>query len=621
MSKKKPTKISSEELLNAESIFAEAKKLLDQKINTISGILERMQDGFFAMDKRWRITYFNKEAERLTGKNREEVLGKNFWKLFPTAADTIAHPMYQHAMTTGESVNFEMFSKLFNAWYVIHAYPSDSGLSIFFKNVTQRKKQEEQIKLMNHRYELAAKATSDALWDWDILTDTGYLSQRYADVYGIPSEQEQVLKVWQERIHIDDRDKVVLSLFAALNNPSKDQWQEEYRFYRADNSLAHVLDRAFIVRDDKGKAIRMVGSKRDVTREYEVDRELRRLSKVVTETSAAVVITDPQERITWVNKAFVDITGYSQEEVLGRKPAPLLQGPGTDPQTKKYLRQKIDGLEPFKCEILNYHKNGSEYWLEMKGEPIKDSLGNVESFFSIQSDISERIAMQNKLMAQQLEMQQKISKAIIETQEHERTEMGKELHDNVCQIIATTKLYLENIQHFPEQARDFTNKGIDLCTLALNEIRGIAHQLVAPNTDHQNLRLLIDDMLNHYRVFKQFTVDFSYDLKDMQQPSDISLTIYRIVQEQMNNIVKYARATKVTVSLSCKEDQLYLVMKDDGVGFDVSKKATGLGLNNIRNRAGLYNGKMVLHSQPGKGTTLTISFPNLGCSTTSIHAA
>jgi PAS domain S-box-containing protein len=201
---------------------------------------------------------------------------------------------------------------------------------------------------------------------------------------------------------------------------------------------------------------------KDITQKKADENNVKRLSLVAEQTDNVVILTDAEQNITWVNRAFTQISEYSFDEALGKNPGQFLQGINTSSKTKAYLKQQIQNGEPFNCEIINYSKSGKEYWMHMKGQPIKNAEGKVEQFFAIQTDITERIELQKAIIDEKIAAQKEVSKAIISTQEKERSEIGQELHDNVNQILATIKLYIENIKSFPDHSKAFIDKSIAL---------------------------------------------------------------------------------------------------------------------------------------------------------------
>jgi two-component system sensor histidine kinase UhpB len=199
-------------------------------------------------------------------------------------------------------------------------------------------------------------------------------------------------------------------------------------------------------------------------------------------------------------------------------------------------------------------------------------------------------------------------------QEKEREEIGKELHDNINQILASTKLYLElargeNRGLFPEAIE----KSYENINLAMGEIRQLSKQLVPPTLDTplgDSLTGLTEELMaiTPIEVLLE-TGGFDEDLLD----ETIKLTLYRIVQEQLNNILKYAAANRISISIETANDTVYMKITDNGVGFDPQKKAKGIGLRNIDSRVKFYRGTAAVHSMPGQGCAIEISIPLQGC--------
>jgi len=118
--------------------------------------------------------------------------------------------------------------------------------------------------------------------------------------------------------------------------------------------------------------------------------EQRKLSQVASRTDNLVIISDPDGRTEWVNEAYERVTGYTLAEVYGKKPGDVLQGPETDPETVAYMRKQLRKREGFNCEVLNYHKAGHTYWVEVEVQPAYDNEGVLTHFIGLQNDITER---------------------------------------------------------------------------------------------------------------------------------------------------------------------------------------------------------------------------------------
>jgi PAS domain S-box-containing protein len=353
----------------------------------------------------------------------------------------------------------------------------------------------------------------------------------------------------------------------------------------------------------------LVANSRDITDRKEFGDKIARLSKIAEETSNAVVTTDASGHITWVNKAFEEITGYVFQEVKGKKPGALLQGPLSNPDTIAYMRQQLQKGEPFDVELINYTKKGTPYWMQINCQPQLDNNGTLLGHFAIQTDITERKRLQHQLQEEVRQRQKRITSAIVTAQENERTELSHELHDNVNQILNTVFLYLEMASD-GNGSLEMVAKAKEMVQFSIEEIRQISKRLAVPHLTKRNLKHAILELVHTIAVTGKLKIQFTDDgLEGRYVPTDAQLVLYRITQEHLTNIIKHAAAANVTIAISVKANTLRLQIADDGRGFDLRQKRKGIGLQNMRNRVETANGKITIKSQPGQGCTLMVSLP------------
>jgi len=209
------------------------------------------------------------------------------------------------------------------------------------------------------------------------------------------------------------------------------------------------------------------------------------------------------------------------------------------------------------------------------------------------------------------EIEKKIMQASIDAQEREREEIGRELHDNVNQILTTARLYLETIHETPNEQESIIRRSSEIITSAIEEIRKLSRNMTQSFYKEIGLKLSIEDLLQNIRQLPEhIEVSFAFDLPAEPLLDDtLKTTLFRIVQEQLNNVLKHAAATSIRVSLQEEGDTIFLRIIDNGTGFDTRKKREGIGINNIINRAELFNGQVNIDSAPGKGCALTVNFP------------
>lgn len=233
-----------------------------------------------------------------------------------------------------------------------------------------------------------------------------------------------------------------------------------------------------------------------------------------------------------------------------------------------------------------------------------------------------RKAMEKRMAKERLEQQRRVSAALLEGVEKQRLDMSRELHDNVCQMLASAKLFIEVsvAEHNIQSER--VQQGVDYLMEALNEIRRLSHELAPPSFRRLGLVEAIKEHIGTLEQVHKLTVLFRTSPNSAVKalPADIQLSLYRIVQEQTANIVKYAKARQVCIALEKKGGEICLTIEDDGVGFDPKTTKRGLGLSNIISRAAICNGKASVVSEPGKGCKVNVQLPLAGAAKTGTGA-
>lgn len=211
---------------------------------------------------------------------------------------------------------------------------------------------------------------------------------------------------------------------------------------------------------------------------------------------------------------------------------------------------------------------------------------------------------------EQKQRQQQLTKAALYGQEKERTRIGEELHDNINQLLTSARLYLEHLEDIPADKRgEFMTRSKKLLELSIEEIRKLSSQLVSPGLRTNNLQQSICLLMEE--ILAPASIEFKLAVRNIDESAlgeDLKLNVYRIIQEQLKNIVKYASATNVWIKLEKLNGVLHLVISDNGIGFDPhSRRSGGIGLTNIASRAETFNGAVDIISAPGHGCTLKVS--------------
>ncbi|WP_435017586.1 PAS domain S-box protein [Tundrisphaera sp. TA3] len=386
-------KRSEAALLRSE---AEAKKL--------ALVAARTDNAVILTDPHGKIEWVNDGFTRITGYEPAEVIGRSPGAILQGPGTSPEAVAYMRArLRSGEGFRTEIlnYTKGGQAyWIAVEAQPirDAEGRIIHFMaieaDVTERKMAEEALRRSEERFGLAVRGTNEGLWDWDVAGDTVYFSPRFAEFLGREGgEFEGTLEEWSSRLHPDDRGRVLGLL--AEHFETRAPYDVEYRLRGDGGDYRWFHARGQAVWDEQGRPVRMAGSIGDITERKRTEQQLRLLQAAVENANDVILITEaepidqPGPRVVYANPAFEKSTGYACEEIIGKTPR-MLQGPGTDRATLDGLRERLGRWQPTRVELLNYTKDGREFWVELNIRPVSDASGWYTHWVSIQRDITQR---------------------------------------------------------------------------------------------------------------------------------------------------------------------------------------------------------------------------------------
>jgi len=305
-----------------------------------------------------------------------------------------------------------------------------------------------------------------------------------------------------------------------------------------------------------------------------------------------------------VNKAALAHYGFSEEDFLKKTVMDLRKEDNYHKIEEDILKVRKD--EPsrdfnriYRYNVNHFKKSGEKIEVELYTSPIV--LEGRNCILTIALDVTERNQYENK-----------ITKAIIKTQEDERFEIGSELHDNVCQILAAAGIYLSRLKP------SLKNSDLDLyiqsyqgIRMATDEIRNLSHRLAPAFFDNTTLEEAFEGLVKSFNINDSYNVLIGFDncVKNYFLSQELQLNLYRILQEQLRNIIKYAKCTKIEIGVCIKKSKLKMHIADNGTGFDLTEVKSGIGLANMKRRAELFGGEMQINSSPGNGSELIITIP------------
>lgn len=308
-----------------------------------------------------------------------------------------------------------------------------------------------------------------------------------------------------------------------------------------------------------------------------------------------------------VNETACKLLNYSIAEFLQMNLSQISIDHETDSFKSLANKLLLGNLNIEKGVVRHYTQNKAILFLDMALHKI--NYNGTEAILAIGTDVTEKIKLEKSLEEEKTKKNMEITQAVISAQEKERQELGLELHDNVNQILAGSLMYLGLLKIETKSNSDLFLDIDKLLAGAIQEIRKLSHSLLPPSLNELTLSEALDHIINIAKKSRLFEI--KKDLVDFNEysiPDPFKLAIYRIVQEQFNNIFKHANAKNILIKLYNEQDKLILIIADDGSGFDTANTANGVGLINIQTRASLFNGIMQMKSAPKMGTELSVVF-------------
>ncbi len=300
-----------------------------------------------------------------------------------------------------------------------------------------------------------------------------------------------------------------------------------------------------------------------------------------------------------VNEAALTKYGYTEEEFLNMTIMDIRPEEERENLLKALRMRKLDTVSTTAGHFRHKTKSGEVIEVEVYSRPITLNGRIYRSVIAI--DVTEKLLFE-----------QQMTRAIIRTQEEERYEIGSELHDNVCQLLATSQMLMGMLKNaLNPSALKIFEQTKQCVTTALTDIRNLSHRLAPAFYEDATMEDTFKMLIGSTRLANNFDVKLDFDKAVRSYPfsMDIQLNLYRVLQEQLRNVSKYAEAKTVRIDVNIRNEQLIMKIADDGIGFNVHDVKEGIGLANMRRRVALFEGKFDIDSSPGNGCVVTATIP------------
>lgn len=490
------------------------------------------------------------------------------------------------------------------------------------------------IKESNEKYDIVAKATSDTIWDWKIQEDNMSWNKGIENVFGYSQDQVgNSSSWWFDKIHPEDSIKMSIKLYSFIEQKTE-KWQDQYRFKCADNSYKYVLDRGFLLKDENGKAVRMIGAIQDITKQKEEEQRLKLLETVITQSKDSIMITEANSvnsqipKIIYVNPAFSIMSGYKFDEIIGKTPN-IFIGPNSDKQEYKKLITSLNNQEECLVETISYKKNREEFWVRFSMVPVFNSENELSHWVSIQRDVTEE-------KKQEKEKEQLIRELTLNNKDLKQFSYitSHNLRAPLSNLTGLLNL-IEDIEVENPELRDIIqgfNKSTHLLNETIDDLTKV--MIIKDNTSIQKENVSLNEVFEN--VFSQLTFQIESHKPilriNFEKVSVLNINksyIESILLNLLTNALKYSaedRTLRISISAHQEEETVVLIFKDNGIGIDMERNkdkvfglyqrfhnhpdSKGLGLYLVKSQVEAMGGSINIKSEVNKGTEFTLIFKN-----------
>ena len=471
------------------------KKAEAQKSYPLVPMAEALTNGFFTVDDKWTVKYWNKAAEVILKVPAKDIVGKNLWGKFPGMVPPELREIEERVLLKDTPAYFHEYWGEIGSWFDIITYHCDDTVSVSFKSSKHRHIEyaggpSQQLKVLTELYRFVTEITNDCLWEWNLESEEIFwIDGGHKRVFGYQIANALVPQLfWEHCIHPDDKKAVLAGLKKTTEQHNSNLWEAKYRFKMANGSYRFVHDRGHIIFDGEHKAVRIIGATTDITENVLLEEKLK------------------------------------LERMIGRK---------------------------------------------------------------------------------------RITDAVLIAQEKERALIAIELNENLNQLLVAVKWNIHIAQKDEDKREVCLNNSVENLNKVITEIKKIYKTLLLPDLHiaglFDNIRNLIKDMVSVNPVIISFHTGNIDEEEDITE--NMRLDIFRIVQEQLNNIIAHSKATHAGITLKKQGNEIVLAITDNGIGCDLPVEKNGVGIINIESRALLYDGKVTITSKPDKGYTLKVVLP------------
>jgi PAS domain S-box-containing protein len=603
-------------------------KHIEEQLRYQATMLENVSDIVVSTDSDFRVVAWNKAAEKYYHIPSSEATGRKMGDLIHfqfqgTTREEALNALLEEGFWSGEVSLENEDGPLYFLQSVKQLHNAEGrgiGYLAIGRDITERKRIEARLAESEQFYRTLIADSLDTTLLLDEEGKITYSSPAVRHILGYEVD-EVIGRNAFEFVHTDDLVRAFESFQREIvENPEvkfviirvrKKSGEWIWCMARGHNLLGNPSIRSIVVylHDD---TLRKRAS--EALKESE-----SRFRSLIRDLQVGVFLCDAGGQITTCNEALAAMVGIGEEAILGRSVYEIMSDKMIDerglpiprqlrPLTKALqLRQSVKGA----VVGVSHPVTGSRAWIMVNADPVLDEKDQLKHVVCSVMDITERKKLEKQLLAEQMAHQKQLTQATIDGQEKERQEIGKELHDNFGQQLTTIKLFLDLARsQAGEGAQEMLSMALKGILDVINAIRSMSRSLVPHTLTDLGLTESVAELADSLERTQLLRIQLDAGGFDEEVlAANQRLALFRIIQEQLNNITRHAEARQAWIILRTTVREVVLTIRDDGKGFDTNTLRKGLGFTNISNRAGLFNGSVEISSGEGQGCTVRVSLP------------
>jgi len=520
------------------------------------------------------------------------------------------------------------------------------------RDVTERKKNQEALRESQGQLALALESSSTAMFDWDIVNLRGHWNPHLAAVYGFTPQREYITaEEWRSLFHPADVDRLAQEAGEAYRDKDKGKFQFEFRAVRPDGQTRWILSHGRIVRDARGRALRMIGTHTDITdrkRVEQAERSAHLLAAIVDSSDDAIISKNLDGFITSWNKSAERIFGYTAEEAVGQHITMIIPPDRRDEEAG--ILARLRNGEPIDhFQTVRMRKDGGTLDISLTISPVRDFSGKIVGASKVARDITQQMRVERALreseerfrtLAETLEAEVRartielenrnadilwqseqlrdLSRRLLRAQDEERRHIARELHDSAGQTLTVLALKLAQLAH---QARevgpDIEKEAENAQQLVLQlsqEIRTTSYLLHPPLLDESGLSSALGWYVQGLSERSGLEINLEIGEDVGRLPREIELVVFRLVQECLTNIHRHSASKIASIRIVRGADVIAVEVQDQGRGIsperllEIQGGSSGVGIRGMRERLRQFGGNLNIESG-NSGTRISVSIP------------